>query len=378
MHRLAVSLLLLLILPCVACAEIYVVCPDGTGDFPNIQAAINAAHDGDVIVLTEGTFSGPGNNEILFQGKAITVTSEIRGKSTVDYGGSEYAFSFDNGEGPDCILDGVVITNHHSADGHMAIFCRNATPSISWCTLRECTSFFGAISVGEDGWPTVANCTLYENQVGFFLFDAIGVTLQSVIISFGGSSVQCHSGCDLVTELHCCDIYGNEGDYVGVFEGLDGVFGNISEDPLFCGASYPEEPLRLQSGSPCGPHSPPNEECDLIGAWPVGCDPAGANPPPTGQIGFYLTPNGPNPFSAETRMTFVIPDEAGDSHVRLSVYDAAGRLIRTLVDRRQGAGIHRISWDGRTHLGKPATSGVYSCRLRVADRTISHRMVLVH
>jgi hypothetical protein len=50
----------LLILAPVAATEIYAVRPDGIGDFPTIQAAINAAHDGDVIVLAEGTFSSPG------------------------------------------------------------------------------------------------------------------------------------------------------------------------------------------------------------------------------------------------------------------------------------------------------------------------------
>ena len=38
-----------------AAATTYIVRPDGTGDFPTIQTAIDAAIDGDIIELTDGT-----------------------------------------------------------------------------------------------------------------------------------------------------------------------------------------------------------------------------------------------------------------------------------------------------------------------------------
>jgi hypothetical protein len=50
----------------------------------------------------------------------------------------------------------------------------------------------------------------------------------------------------------------------------NGVAGNISEDPRFCNLG--SEDFTLAEDSPCAPYSPPNEECYLIGAWPVGCD----------------------------------------------------------------------------------------------------------
>lgn len=54
----------------------YVVNPEGTGDFPNIQAAINATVDGDTVQLTDGVFTGEGNKNISYLGKAITVCSQ--------------------------------------------------------------------------------------------------------------------------------------------------------------------------------------------------------------------------------------------------------------------------------------------------------------
>ena len=47
-------------------AATYVVTADGSGDFPTIQAAISAAINGDVIELTDGTFTGEGNRDIEF------------------------------------------------------------------------------------------------------------------------------------------------------------------------------------------------------------------------------------------------------------------------------------------------------------------------
>jgi len=48
---------------------------NGTGEYPTIQAGIDDSNDGDVIVLCPGRYTGPGNREIDFKGKAITVRS---------------------------------------------------------------------------------------------------------------------------------------------------------------------------------------------------------------------------------------------------------------------------------------------------------------
>ena len=44
-------------------------------DAPTIQAAIDAAADGDIIALADQTFTGPGNRDLSFAGKAITIGS---------------------------------------------------------------------------------------------------------------------------------------------------------------------------------------------------------------------------------------------------------------------------------------------------------------
>jgi hypothetical protein len=72
--------------------------------------------------------------------------------------------------------------------------------------------------------------------------------------------------------LTCCDLYGNAGgDWMQDIADQYGIRGNIRADPLFCDPLFGD--FTLHEDSPCAPFTPPNEECDLIGAWPVGCGP---------------------------------------------------------------------------------------------------------
>jgi hypothetical protein len=63
--RLVASILALSLTSCaIASAETYVVSPDGSGDFPTIQTAIDAVVDGDIVQLTDGVFTGEGNRDL--------------------------------------------------------------------------------------------------------------------------------------------------------------------------------------------------------------------------------------------------------------------------------------------------------------------------
>ena len=82
-----------------ATATTYLVEPDGTGDFPTIQSAIDAAEDGDTIELTDGTFTGVGNRDLNYLGKAITVRSRSGDPNAciIDCGQADRGFSFISG-----------------------------------------------------------------------------------------------------------------------------------------------------------------------------------------------------------------------------------------------------------------------------------------
>lgn len=75
---------------------------------------------------------------------------------------------------------------------------------------------------------------------------------------------------------------------------------------------------------------------------------------------FRIYQNAPNPFGPRTALAYDVP-RAGE-HVRIQVFDLAGRLVRTLVDGNQTAGHKSVVWDGRDDAGLPMTSGTYFCR----------------
>ncbi|MBU2692763.1 MAG: hypothetical protein KJ970_17740 [Candidatus Eisenbacteria bacterium] len=91
----------------------------------------------------------------------------------------------------------------------------------------------------------------------------------------------------------------------------------------------------------------------------------------------FLAPNRPNPFGQSTRIEYAIPADASGGLVSLRVYDAGGRLIRTLVDTPQPAGFHNTSWDGRDRSGKPVGGGIYFYQLTVGNKKLSGRMVML-
>jgi hypothetical protein len=77
---------LILLLPTIAgtaAGRTITVDDDSPADFDNIQAAINDANDGDTVVVLPGTYTGDGNRDIDFRGKAITVRSTDPNDPTV-------------------------------------------------------------------------------------------------------------------------------------------------------------------------------------------------------------------------------------------------------------------------------------------------------
>ena len=92
-----------------------------TGQYGTIQDALDDANDGDVVVLAMGTYTGPGNRDINFGGKAIVVRSiapddpVVVAATVIDCRGSvaepHRGFRFRGGERADSIVRGLTITN---------------------------------------------------------------------------------------------------------------------------------------------------------------------------------------------------------------------------------------------------------------------------
>ncbi|MBM3322819.1 T9SS type A sorting domain-containing protein [candidate division WOR-3 bacterium] len=81
----------------------------------------------------------------------------------------------------------------------------------------------------------------------------------------------------------------------------------------------------------------------------------------------------PNPFRARTAISFQIPT---GSKADLLVFNAAGRLVKTLVDGVLPAGTHTAAWDGTDDDGQRVPAGVYTIRL-TTEQTKQSLKVLV-
>ena len=121
MRRCVLSLAMVLVSAAAASATTYVIRPDGSGDFPTIQAAIDAVSDSATIELADGIFLGAGNRDLDFLGKRIVLRSQggladsciidCAETSGRDSGVARRGFYFQHNEGPDCIVEAVTVRN---------------------------------------------------------------------------------------------------------------------------------------------------------------------------------------------------------------------------------------------------------------------------
>jgi hypothetical protein len=89
---------------------------------------------------------------------------------------------------------------------------------------------------------------------------------------------------------------------------------------------------------------------------------------------YKLSQNYPNPFNPKTEIPFTVPKP---SYVTVKVYNALGQEVRTLTANGYPAGVHRVVWDGRDNIGRPAASGVYVAVMQAENITQRIKMTLV-
>jgi hypothetical protein len=97
--------------------------------------------------------------------------------------------------------------------------------------------------------------------------------------------------------------------------------------------------------------------------------------PPSGKTQIELAQNYPNPFQSGTTIAFSL---SLPSSARLEVFDATGRLVRTLLnDPSLSAGQHHAFWDGSDDRGMRCAPGVYALRLQSPGESASRKIHLL-
>ena len=166
---------------------------DGPADFDTIQAAIDDSNDGDTIEVQPGTYTGDGNRDINYNGKAITVRSidpndpNIVAATIIDCNGTEgephRGFYFHNNEEANSVLAGLTIKNGYAPEKIIywgdypwgiraggGILFDGSSPTVIGCTVSDCNANYGGgVSCGlighpNDSSPTITNCVIQSNS----------------------------------------------------------------------------------------------------------------------------------------------------------------------------------------------------------------------
>jgi len=243
------------------------------GDFSTIQAGIDAAMPGDTVTIFDRTYTGTGNKDLDFNGKAITVTSENGPENCIiDCEGDGRGFYFHNGETSTSILSGITITNGN-ADYGGGIRC-TSSPTITSCRIIgntaqnsgggiffavwSCTVTNSVITGNMATWggaiyssnakPRLVNCTMFGNTgtgaIGISSSGSDVVPTISNCILWEETSIFYYSGFPYPVDISHCDLKSTE------IEGATIIHSN----PLFTDVSgtFPIEwDLHLLPSSPC-------------------------------------------------------------------------------------------------------------------------------
>jgi PKD repeat protein len=145
---------------------------DGTSwaeAFKTIQVGLDAAGDGHMVLVADGTYTGVGNRNLDFAGKAIHLKSQNGADNCIiDCQDRGLGFFFDDGETNESIVEGFTIHDGRSVgDGKGGnIFCdNNSNPTIRDCTITSGWAQGGGGGICTYGSsPTVINCIIKNNQ----------------------------------------------------------------------------------------------------------------------------------------------------------------------------------------------------------------------
>jgi PKD repeat protein len=243
-------------------------------DYPTIQAGIDAAAGGDIVIVADGTYVGLGNKDLDFNGKAITVKSENGPENCViDCQGNGRGFYFHSGETQSSVLSGFTITNG-SADYGGGIRCSSSptitnckiigntagtsgggiffvlrSATITNCTIIDNTAYWGGGIFISNARPQITNCTITGNtatQGGGIRIKTAGPTITNCIL-WGDNpsefSISLEPGGD-VPNIRYCDVESDEVTGTTI----------IHLDPLFVDVFDPNPvkwDLHLLPSSPC-------------------------------------------------------------------------------------------------------------------------------
>jgi hypothetical protein len=169
-HALRGALVCGMCLPVVARADTLNV----PGQYSTIQAAIDAAEPGDEVIIADGVYTGPGNKNLDFGGKDITVRSASGNPETctIQCQNAGRGFYLHQGESNGARIEGLTVTGGAELHG-AGVVCANSSPTFVNCHIQynnadwdggQMSPRGGGLFISEAS-PRLLRCLIRGNQV---------------------------------------------------------------------------------------------------------------------------------------------------------------------------------------------------------------------
>jgi len=143
-------------------AQSYLVDLTGAGDFLTIQEGLNAASDGDTVLIAPGVYTGPGNRNLTFGGVSTVVRGTAsRDETVIDCEGAGRGFYIGGGAAP--VIENLMVTNGDTIKGG-GMYLEGTSP-----TLRNVRFVINAASdeggglYCRNGSPTLEDVLFDDN-----------------------------------------------------------------------------------------------------------------------------------------------------------------------------------------------------------------------
>ncbi len=391
------------------------------GDYPTIQAAINASVTGDQVLIASGTYSGKGNYDIELHGLAVDVNSSSGADQTIiDCQHLGRGFWVHEWEGRGTRIENLTIENgegiEDSPDGG-GIFCDTNSPTISQCRIINCHAdqgggvalylFGGALDrcvvqgnrsdrggggivTHFNGGVTITNCTITGNSTGAsagggvaFADDVDGDALIGCTISGNTSALYAGGvytneaatvtrcivwgncapglGAELYAGAHGAALVCTDVDTTGLYAWYSTITfdGNcVYTDPKFCGFVPCQQ---TTSGNwtlmNTSPCLPQNSPCGQL----IGARGQGCLPSAAPEPITRVTDPGLSvgrPSPSSGQVTWELRLPAS-GWMQARVVDVLGSRIKSWALGEVPAGQTSIVWDGRNSRGAAVAPGRY-------------------
>jgi len=148
-----------------ALADTWTVDDDGKADFDNIQAAVDAASDGDEIIVMPGTYTGTGDQVVDMKGKAVRLHSNnVLLMPIIDGEGARRGILCNSGETNKTIIEGFTITFGYAINGG-GMHNDTSSPTLTNCTFdsNSALTYGGGMVNNNYSSPTLTNCSFTNN-----------------------------------------------------------------------------------------------------------------------------------------------------------------------------------------------------------------------